>query len=324
MTLWQASAGKLALQQRAQLLHLTRHFFNRRQVLEVATPVLGGAGVSDVHLENLVVHGADRDYYLQTSPEYAMKRLLASGSGPIYQLGPVFRGSETGTRHNIEFTMLEWYRPGFGLDELMAEVCDLVLVSARHFGGSPAAAVSVSYGQLFERRFGINPHRVDLASLQALAQAQGIAAEHITDYGDEATVNDYLDVLFSAAIEPNLLALTVVHGFPASQAALARLVVDAQGDQVAERAEVYWQGFELANGYAELTDAAVLRARLERNNVLRARRSLRAVALDEKLLQAVAHLPHCAGVAMGFDRLLMLVTGRAAIAEVICFPAARL
>jgi lysyl-tRNA synthetase class 2 len=324
MTVWQASAGKLALQQRARLLHLVRHFFSRREVLEVATPVMGGAGVSDVHLENLVVRGADRDYYLQTSPEYAMKRLLASGSGPIYQLGPVFRGSETGTRHNIEFTMLEWYRPGFSLEELMAEVCELVLASARYFGGNLAAPVSVSYRQLFEQRFGINPHRVDLATLQALAAAEDIAAQHITDFGDEASLNDYLDVLFSAAIEPHLSDLTVVHGFPAAQAALARLVVDGQGDEVAERAEVYWQGFELANGYAELTDAGVLRERLLRNNVLRARRGLRAVTLDEKLLQAIPQLPACAGVAMGFDRLLMLVTSRTAIDEVICFPAARL
>jgi len=321
---WQASTSKIALQQRSSLLTLVRDFFHQRQVLEVSTPVLGGAGVSDVHLENLRVSTSTRDYYLQTSPEYAMKRLLASGSGPIYQLGPVFRGSEVGHKHNIEFTMLEWYRPGFSLDELMSEVVDLVSACARLFEREIRQPVQVTYGALFEQEFGINPHRADLQTLQQLAQTRGVAVEHITDHDDEATINDYLDTFFSAVIEPGLDELTLVKDFPASQAALARIHLDNRNDQVAERAEVYWQGCELANGYAELLDPAALRTRLLKNNDWRATRGRRQVALDEKLLAALEFMPSSAGVAMGFDRLLMLVTGRTHIDEVISFTAPRL
>jgi len=321
---WQASTGKVALQQRSRLLTLTRHFFLQRQVLEVSTPVLGGAGVSDVHLENLIVSAPARDYYLQTSPEYAMKRLLASGSGPIYQLGPVFRGSESGHRHNIEFTMLEWYRPGFTLTELMLEVVDLIVASAHLFGLEVTAPLQVSYAALFARQFGVNPHRASLQTLQGLARTHGVAVDHIVDHGDEATINDYLDTLFSAAIEPGLDELTLVSDFPAGQAALARIHADADNDLVAERAEIYWHGCELANGYAELLDPLELQGRLRRNNEWRVNRGLRGVALDEKLLAAIPFMPASAGVAMGFDRLLMLVTGRSRIDEVISFTAARL
>ncbi|MEJ6684854.1 MAG: EF-P lysine aminoacylase EpmA [SAR86 cluster bacterium] len=321
---WQASTGKLALQQRSRLLTLVRNFFLRRQVLEVSTPVLGAAGVSDVHLENLIVASPARDYYLQTSPEYAMKRLLASGSGPIYQLGPVFRGAEIGHRHNIEFTMLEWYRPGFTLAGLMLEVVALITAGARLFDCDIKSPVLVTYGDLFARQFGVNPHRASLAVLQGLAQAQDIAVDHITDHGDQATINDYLDTLFSAAIEPGLDDLTVVSDFPAGQAALARIYADEHNDPVAERAEIYWHGCELANGYAELVDPVALRDRLLKNNEWRATRGLHSVALDEKLLAAIAFMPASAGVAMGFDRLLMQVTGRSHIDEVISFTAARL
>ena len=321
---WQASTGKIALQQRARLLMLVRDFFHRRQVLEVSTPVLGAAGVSDVHLENLMVAAPEGDYYLQTSPEYAMKRLLASGSGPIYQLGPVFRGAEVGHRHNIEFTMLEWYRPGFTLAELMLEVVNLITAGANLFESDIRAPVWVTYGDLFARQFGVNPHRASLQTLQGLAQTHCIAVDHITNHDDQATINDYLDTLFSAAIEPGLDDLTVVSDFPAGQAALARTYADAHHDRVAERAEIYWHGCELANGYAELVDPVALRGRLLKNNQWRATRGLRSVALDEKLLAAVAFMPASAGVAMGFDRLLMQVTGRSHIDEVISFTAARL
>ena len=321
---WRASTTLLAIQQRGQLLRLTRDFFYQRQVLEVATPVLGGSGVSDVHLQNMVVAGENSRYFLQTSPEYAMKRLLASGSGAIYQLGPVFRGLENGPRHNIEFTMLEWYRPGLSLTTLMDELVDLLMIGATLFGTDLPPVRRVTYASLFEQQFDIDPHSADLPRLRQLAADRRVATEHISELDDEATRNDYLDVLFSACIEPKLQAPTLVFDFPASQAALARLHQNDVQQLVAERAELYWRGCELANGYAELTDGVELRARMVRNNVLRQRRHLPEVGLDEKLLAAMPELPACAGVAVGFDRLLMLLTGQTQIDQVISFTTANL
>lgn len=321
---WRASTSLLALQHRGQLLRLTRDFFHQRQVLEVATPVLGGSGVSDVHLQNLVVASEKHRYFLQTSPEYAMKRLLASGSGAIYQLGPVFRGLESGPRHNIEFTMLEWYRPGFSLTLLMDELVDLLMAGAALFNTDLPPVSRVTYASLFKHHFDIDPHGADLLSLRQLAAGRQVATEHISELDDEATRNDYLDVLFTACIEPQLQAPTLVFDFPASQAALARLHQNAAQQLVAERAELYWLGCELANGYAELTDGVELRVRMVRNNALRQRRRLPAVDLDEKLLAAMPELPACAGVAVGFDRLLMLLTQRTQIDQVISFTATNL
>jgi lysyl-tRNA synthetase class 2 len=321
---WRASTPLLALQQRGQLLRLTRDFFHQRQVLEVATPVLGGSGVSDVHLQNLEIAGGDRRYFLQTSPEYAMKRLLASGSGAIYQLGPVFRGLESGPRHNIEFTMLEWYRPGLSLTALMDELVDLLMAGAGLLSADLPPVSRVTYASLFKRQFDVDPHVADLYSLRQLAAHREVATDHISELDDEATRNDYLDVLFSACIEPQLQAPTLVFDFPASQAALARLHHNNAQQLVAERAELYWRGCELANGYAELTDGVELRARMLRNNVLRQRRRLPEISLDEKLLAAMPDLPACAGVAVGFDRLLMLLTGQTQIDQVISFTAANL
>jgi lysyl-tRNA synthetase class 2 len=321
---WRASTSLLALQQRGQLLRMIRDFFHQRQVLEVATPVLGGSGVSDVHLQNMVVVGENFRYFLQTSPEYAMKRLLASGSGAIYQLGPVFRGLESGPRHNIEFTMLEWYRPGFSLAALMDELVDLLAASAALLRTELPSVRRVTYARLFQHQFDVDPHDADLSSLRQLAADRQVATEHISEFEDEATRNDYLDVLFSACIEPQLQAPTLVTDFPASQAALARLYRNDAQQLVAERAELYWLGCELANGYAELTDGDELRARLLRNNVLRQRRHLPEIGLDEKLLAAMPELPACAGIAVGFDRLLMLLTGQAQIDQVISFTAVNL
>jgi lysyl-tRNA synthetase class 2 len=321
---WRASTPQLALQQRGELLRLIRDFFYQRQVLEVATPVLGGAGVSDVHLQNLVVASGRRHYYLQTSPEYAMKRLLASGSGAIYQLGPVFRGLEIGARHNIEFTMLEWYRPGMSLTALMDELVELLVTGAVLFDVDLPVVKHVTYASLFRLQFGVDPHDASLPSLRQLAVDGGVAIDHIREIDDEATRNDYLDVLFSALIEPQLQEPTVVFDFPASQAALARLYQNDAQQVVAERAELYWLGCELANGYAELTDGVELRKRMLHNNLLRQRRHLPEVSLDEKLLAAMPELPACAGVAVGFDRLLMLLTGQTQIDQVISFTAANL
>jgi len=180
----------------------------------------------------------------------------------------------------------------------------------------------VTYASLFRVQFGVDPHDTSLPSLRQLAVDGGVAMDHISEFDDEATRNDYLDVLFSALIEPQLQEPTVVFDFPASQAALARLYQNDAQQVVAERAELYWLGCELANGYAELTDGVELRKRMLHNNLLRQRRHLPEVSLDEKLLAAMPELPACAGVAVGFDRLLMLLTGQTQIDQVISFTAA--
>lgn len=325
---WQPGAPRSELVRRAGLLSAIRAFFADRGVMEVSLPVLGGAGVPDVHLENLSIAVNDRTLFLQTSPEYAMKRLLAAGSGPIYSLGPAFRGSESGRRHNPEFTMLEWYRPGFDLGQLVSEVEALL----RHLGvgAQPALAdtpafAGVSYAELFEGRFGINPHRATLLELDDLARtAFPDFRSHIAACSDQGTRADLLDLMFSQGIEPTLVSPTFVLDFPVCQAALAQTGKSQGGDAVARRFEFFWQGVELANGYLELSDPAMLRERFLISNHLRATRGLPTVALDEKFLAAMPHMPPASGVAMGVERLHMLLAGRSTIGEVMAFGLDRL
>ncbi len=279
--------------------------------------------MTDVHIDNLsVTHGGQR-YFLQTSPEYAMKRLLAAGSGAIYQICPAFRGGEVGRRHNIEFTLLEWYRPGFDLEELMREVEALILAVAAGFHAAPGDFEYHRYKDLFERRFGCNPHELDLERLRGLALNDvEIDAAHLT--GKPADRNDYLDLLFSDGIEPALTGAAMVKDFPAGQAALARVSADAEGCQVADRFELFMGGMEIANGYFELTDEDELRRRFENDNAGRRERGLPTIPLDEKLLAATGAMPSCSGVALGMDRLLMFLTGKEHLDEVIAFGDGRL
>ncbi len=299
--------------------------------MEVTPPVLGGAGVTDVHLESLSLTINGRKLFLQTSPEYAMKRLLAAGSGPIYSLGPAFRGSEAGSRHNPEFTMLEWYRPGFDLKDLVAEVEDLlceVIMAAGISEQMPDAAPPfdrVSYAELFQARYGMDPHHATRAELgQLAADAYPSHMSHIADHADLGTRADLLDLLFSLGVEPTLNSPTFVIDYPACQAALAQIIESDAGTPLAKRFELYWWGIELANGYLELSDAQALRARFEDNNRMRVARHLPAMDLDEKFLAAMPHLPPCSGVALGIDRLHMLVAGRKSIDEVLAFGLERL
>lgn len=318
---WQPGADSSTLAARAALLRGIRAFFDERGVLEVTTPLLGGVGVSDVHINNVSAAGGARDYFLQTSPEYAMKRLLAAGSGPIYQLAPAVRGGESGVRHNIEFTLLEWYRPGFGSGELMSEVESLVC----RVVGLDDGFECRRYKDLFISRFGVDPHAASIAELQSVA-AREFADEvsHIVDHRDDATRNDYLDLMFSTGIERSLEVPVFVTDYPATQAALARTGSDADGAVVARRFELFWRGTEIANGYRELTDAAELRRRIEDNNAMRERRGLPRMDADEKLLAALPHIPECAGVALGVDRLLMLMLGKGNLDEVLAFSESRL
>ena len=307
-------ASLAVLRARAALLARCRAFFATRGVLEVETPILGQATVTDPHLASLEtrVRGRARPYYLQTSPEYAMKRLLAAGSGDIYQICKVFRDDESGRLHNPEFTMLEWYRLGFDHHALMDEVEALLgeLLGAR----LTAPAERLSYRAAFGRTLGVDPHAAPLATLAALAAER-------TGAGDLGTERDvYLDLLMGAVVGPALGRgrISFVHEYPASQAALARLLPGAP--PVAARFEAYVEGLELCNGFHELADAAEQRRRFAADRAARAARGLPLPPVDERLLAALAAgLPDAAGVALGLDRVLLLACGCSALAEVLTF-----
>jgi elongation factor P--(R)-beta-lysine ligase len=321
---WQPAASRARLVQRAQLLARARGFFAARGVLEVDTPLVINAPVSDVHLTSATVELAppqggspSRQYFLHTSPEYAMKRLLASGSGDIYQICHVVRGLEFGRLHNPEFTLIEWYRVGCSLTALMADVDALVrlLLGPR---GAARRTERLSYREAFRRELQLDPFSADLDTLAQAAATAGFSA------AAETGRDEYLEVLMGAQIGPRLGqgALTFIDGYPASQAALARL--DPQDPQAALRFELYADGIELANGFHELAVAAEQRARFEHDNLERRRAGLPVHALDERLLAALeSGLPDCAGVALGFDRTLMLACGAANIDEVLAFPTSR-
>jgi elongation factor P--(R)-beta-lysine ligase len=313
-TEFRPGASLAVLGARAAMLARCREFFAARGVLEVETPILSQAAVTDVHLASLATRlaGRPRPYYLQTSPEYAMKRLLAAGSPDLYQICKVFRDGESGRLHNPEFTMLEWYRRGFDHHALMDEVEALLqaLLGAR----LARPAERLSYRDAFRRALGLDPLAAPLEALEALAAERTGAA----DLGpDRDTV---LDLLMGAVVGPSLGRgrLTFVHDYPASQAALARLLPGTP--PVAARFEAYVEGLELCNGFHELADAAEQRRRFEAERAARAARGLPLPPLDERLLAALAAgLPDCAGVAVGLDRVLMLATACGSIREVLAF-----
>jgi lysyl-tRNA synthetase class 2 len=303
---WEPGATRDALAARAGLLRQIREFFQQRSVLEVETPLLGAGTVTDPNITPI----ACVDRWLQTSPEYAMKRLLAAGSGPIYQICKAFRYAEAGNRHNPEFTLLEWYRPGFSLADLMDEVGGLVseILGREDWQGC-------SYRQLFQDYLQLDPFTVDTAGLEAFTR------ERLDISFEPGNRDVWLDLLLSHLIEPQLAerGLLFVYDYPATQAALARLRRDGE-HVVAERFELYADGMELANGYCELTDAAEQAARFARDNELLTHAGIAPRAVDERLLQALGQgLPACSGVALGVDRLLLVLTGAASLAEILSF-----
>lgn len=317
---WRPTATIETLRDRARLLAKVRAFFASRDVLEVETPVLGRGGSTDVHLVSLSsmarTDRGQRRLWLQTSPEFHMKRLLAAGSGPIYQLAKSFRDGEIGARHNIEFTMLEWYRPDFSLAALIDETTALIATIMPSFVGP---VVHYRYRELFHTYLAIDPFTTSLDALRALAAERGQMSAN-TLAGDSRET--CLDLLMGMVIEPQLGQgeLSVVIDYPAQQAALARRHQDSDGDWVASRFELYLDGIELANGYHELTDAAEQRARFEQDNAERRRLGLGEVDIDEHLLAALAHgMPEGAGVALGIDRLIQLALGKARLEDVLSF-----
>lgn len=318
---WRPAATIEILRLRARLLERIRAFFSARGVLEVETPILARATTPDPNLQSFETHysgpGGPARLYLQTSPEFAMKRLLAAGSGSIFQVCKVFRDGEAGCLHNPEFTMIEWYRVGFDHHRLMDEVALLVAdVVQDRIPLAPAGRLS--YREAFGRLAGIDPLTADEPVLRDCARRFDITPPPVLDR------DGWLDLLMTHVVAARFPAdrLTCVYDYPASQAALARLSI--ADPRVAERFEIYLGSVELANGFHELAHATEQRARFETDNARRRQSGLPEMALDEALLSALATgLPDCAGVALGFDRLAMLAAGVSAINDVLAFPHAR-
>ncbi len=309
---WHPGASPDLLRARAAMLAGIRAFFAGRGVLEVETPLLSRAAATDPALESLVA-GTDAGYrYLHTSPEFPMKRLLAAGSGDIYQIARAFRAGEAGRYHNPEFSLLEWYRLGFDEHRLMDEVEALVRTLAA--ANDPGPAERLDYAEAFRRHAGLDPFAATVAELSANAADHGIA------FSGELDRDGWLDLLMSQVVAPAFPAgrLIFIHGYPASQAALARL---RPGDPpTAARFELHWGSLELANGFHELSDADEQAARFARDLAIRQARGLPEVPVDRHLLAALqAGLPDCAGVALGLDRLLMCLTGASHIDQVLAF-----
>jgi elongation factor P--(R)-beta-lysine ligase len=322
---WRPGATLDTLRLRARLLARVRAFFAARGVLEVETPLLSVAGSTDPALASLrtAYHGpglpAGQTLYLHTSPEFPMKRLLAAGSGPIYQVARVLRDGEAGGRHNPEFTLLEWYRPDWGIDRLMAEVEQLV--TGLYEGDAPLPATRrYPYRALFQEYLDLDPLAASVAELRTCAETAGIRPPEGMPADDP---DPWRDLLLTHLIEPRLgPGLVFLHDYPASQAALARLKPGEPA--VAERFELYWDGLELANGFHELGDAAEQRARFVADNHKREALGLPAMPLDERLLAALEQgLPDCSGVALGLDRLLMRLAGLDRIDQVLAFAVDR-
>jgi lysyl-tRNA synthetase class 2 len=309
------------LQLRAQLLRQLRAFFDTRGFLEVETPLLSADTVIDRHLDPLPVTLFDdprdpsvgRTMWLQTSPEFAMKRLLVAGATAIYQLTRSFRGGERGTLHNPEFTMVEWYRVGDAMDEgiqLLAELVEELL--------EVGPAEQLAYRDAFLAHVGVDPHTATCEQLADSAHKHGLSTPTGLAPDDR---DGWLDLLLVELVEPHLgqRTPTILYDYPASQAALAR--VRDEDPPVAERFEVYMRGVELANGYHELVEPEVLRQRNRVTNRQRAAESKYTLPEESRLLSAMKQgLPPCTGVALGFDRLVMLAAGVTDISEAMAFP----
>ncbi|HLW23180.1 MAG TPA: EF-P lysine aminoacylase EpmA [Steroidobacteraceae bacterium] len=314
---WRPTASREALLQRATLLARVRAFFAERSVLEVETPVLSSAAVSDPQIESLSteIAGLAGPFHLQTSPEFAMKRLIAAGYGDIYQIARVFRDGERGRWHNPEFTLLEWYRLGFDDAALMREVQALIVALL-----SPErellAAERLSYAEALSRHAGLeDAHTASVAELEQAARRCGIAPAGPLER------DAWLDLLMGVAVGPRLglERPCFICDYPASQASLARLKPGSPPR--AARFELYIEGLEIANGFHELADAREQRRRFASDLALRCARGQREPPIDERLLAALeSGLPECAGVALGFDRLVAIALGARSLSEVIAFP----
>jgi len=319
---WQPTTTQQTRQLRAQMLHDIRAFFLQKNVLEVETPALSQAGNTDPFIESLQIteeikheiKQSNKPRYLHTSPEYAMKRLLADGSGDIYQICKVWRAGESGRNHNPEFTLLEWYRVSYHYHQLIQEVAELLLSLLPKLEKNTQI---VSYQKLFLDTFGINPHQTSQKELADCVQKN--ISGLTTDNLDQQAL---LDALLTHCIEPNFdkNALTFIIDYPVNQSALAQIRTD-ENFSVAERFEVYLGASELGNGYQEETSYERNSEILDAENTRRKTNQQTIVSQDKHFLQAMkAGMPASSGVAIGLDRILMILAGVESIQEVINFP----
>ncbi|MCW8983284.1 MAG: EF-P lysine aminoacylase EpmA [Gammaproteobacteria bacterium] len=317
---WQPTAPIENLKMRARILQQVRAFFLERGVLEVDTPSMSHAGLSEPNIESFQVTNPDNPLYLHTSPEFPMKRLLAAGSGSIYQIAKVYRQGESGRFHNPEFTLLEWYREGWDYRALMDEIAELItaIIGYERLEQAPEW---LSYCEAFLRYLAINPLTASTDELARCAVEQGI---ELYSEGEGMERSGWLDLLFAEKIQPHLGRgrISFIYDYPAEQASLARL--KPEDSSLAERFELFIEGVELGNGFGELTDASEQRLRFKHELEIRNVRGAHLPPLDERFLAALEHgLPECSGVAIGIDRLLMVVLDADSIDEVIAFPIER-
>lgn len=322
MSDWQPTASLETLKTKARLLSKLRAFFADKEILEVQTPVLSQAGNTTPAIESFVteqITPLSPRYFLNTSPEFSMKRLIAAGYGSIYQITPSFRYAEQGSKHNPEFTLLEWYRMGFDHHDLIKEVDELIRYMADGFI-SLEATQSFSYQEAMQQFAGVDIFTASNEELSAAVKQAGIDVVGMKN----ATTDDWLDLLMSLVVEKNLPknCPVFIYDYPANQAALAK--IKKGSPDVAERFELYINGMELANGFHELTDAIEQKQRFEKEQAQRKEDEIMNIPLDKNFIAALVHgMPECAGVALGVDRLLMLLLKLENIDEVLTFPFAR-
>ncbi len=294
---------------RARLYRRIRAYFEAGDCLEVDTPLLASTTNTDTQIASIKAYNVDAELFLQTSPEFAMKRLLAAGSGSIYQICHAFREAESGSRHSSEFTLLEWYRTGFDYQQLMDEVEQLIDI----LSGLENEYRRISYRDLFVEYTGIDIFITGIDDLREQCELKVPGTN-----SRQLSFDQCLDLLITLVIEPAMEGYIFVFDYPASQASLAR--INPNDDRVAERFELFYNGLELANGFSELTDATLQRQRFEVDNRHRQVKGLPVYPIDESLLSAMeSGLPECAGVALGLDRLLMILENVDTIDQVMSF-----
>ena len=308
---WQPDGDQNSRLARAEMLRDIREFFYQRQVLEVETPALSQAANTDPYIDSFSI-AANQTRYLHTSPEYAMKRLLAAGSGDIYQIGKVWRAEPSAKHHNAEFTMLEFYRVAYDLEKLMNEVNNLLI---QLLPSLKKQSNFCTYASLFLDKLGFNPHTIAGDDLKVYAD------KCVPEFQGKLDRQGCLDLLLTHCIEPKLPTdrISFIYDYPATQSALAK-TEHLDDHSIAKRFEVYVGNLELGNGYQELTSYEANAAVLKNESLVRQQMNSEAVPIDQRFLNAMqSGLPECAGIAIGIDRLLMLKTGADSIKKVLNF-----
>lgn len=305
---WQPDASIETLRARASWLKRIRDFFESRGVLEVETPILAPTTIPDPNIESLSTTFQTHTYYLQTSPEFYMKRLLAAGTGAIYQLSRVFRDDECGRLHNPEFTLLEWYQPGYTQHDLMDEVTELLVTLLDNVD----AVERITYQDLFLRHVKIDPLLESRSAIETFCSQQNLECPVVNEPWDII-----LDWLLSCVIQPQMRGTCFIYDYPASQAALAQ--IDKGNPDVARRFELYIDGVEIANGFEELIDSEEQRQRFNRENKQRYDQGQEQIPVDLNFLKALDEMPPTSGVALGLDRLLMIERKASRLSDCMAF-----